>query len=340
MKKVTFIALLAVFCLSGMAQQKRGTARKTSVKTTAINFTARGELGIFGLRGPVKECVWTTKDQTRRLGFDRNGMWTTEDGELPWADNASVKRDSKGRIVQIGDGVETGELFTYNNNGLMSKHVTVYMDGQDVTTYSYNSKGECIRESLSYGDMYGAGKNVATFTILSRDSQGNWTKRKTQTGNVETRAITYYEVKIPDYLTHTQSLRSDVDSLSYAVGMSQSDGLKTYLKEQCNVDLNYLSDFVLGLTGQEPAGSNDKQMTAYNVGSQMSGQISASLIPNIQKEVLGDNTSKKISQDLFMAGFVSGITGKNRLMTTEVAQTVAQRLMETMRQEIKLLEKK
>ena len=78
MKKVTLIALMAILCLSGMAQKKKGTARKTVSKNIVINFNAQGELGIFALRGPVKECVWTTKDQTRKLGFDRNGMWTSE----------------------------------------------------------------------------------------------------------------------------------------------------------------------------------------------------------------------------------------------------------------------
>jgi hypothetical protein len=67
MKKVTLIALMAILCLSGMAQKKKGTVRKTVSKNIVINFNAQGELGIFALRGPVKECVWTTKDQTRKL---------------------------------------------------------------------------------------------------------------------------------------------------------------------------------------------------------------------------------------------------------------------------------
>lgn len=334
MKRTALFALMAVFCLVGMAQQKKGTVKKaaTTGKTTVINYTARGELGLFDLRGPVKECVWTTKDQTRKLGFDRNGMWISEDGRKPGANYGDmVKRDSKGRVIQIGDGVETGELFTYNGNGLMTKHVTVYMDGRDIATYTYNSKGECTKESFSYGDMYGSGKNTAVFTILSRDSQGNWTKRKTQNGNVETRTITYYEANTPNYLTNTPSLRSRVDSMSYAIGMSQTQGLLPYLKEKCNVDLNYLSDFVLGLTGQDCAGNNDKQKTAYNVGKQIGEQISTSMVPSINKEIFGEQSTKTISYDHFMAGFVSGVTGKNQLMTLDKAQTIAQHLMEAVK---------
>lgn len=197
-------ALMLGMAMPTMAQQKKapmkrttttksGTAAKKSTAPTVINFTARGELGLFALRGPVKECVWKTKDGTRKLGFDKKGMWTSEDGRLPWANYGSVKRDSKGRIIQMGEDVESGEQFTYNSNGLMIKHVTIYMDGRDIATYTYNSKGECTKEIFSYGDMYGSGKNTAIFTILTRDSQGNWTKRKTHNGNVETRTITYYE---------------------------------------------------------------------------------------------------------------------------------------------------
>lgn len=336
MKRITLFALMLIFCLGGMAQQKKGTVKKktTAGKAAVINYTARGELGLFDLRGPVKECVWTTQYGTRKLGFDRNDMWISEDGRKPGANYGDlVKRDNKGRIIQIGDGEETGELFTYNSNGLMTKHITEYMDGRDVATYTYNSKGECTKETFSYGDMSGTGKNVAIFTILSRDSQGNWTKRKTQNGNVETRIVTYYETNTPNYLTNMPSLRSRIDSMSYAIGMSQTQGLLPYLKEKCNVDLDYLSDFVLGLTGQDGAGNNDKQKTAYNMGNQISEQISTSMIPGINKEVFGENSPKTISQDLFMAGFVSGVTGKNQLMTLEKAQSVAHILMEAVKTE-------
>lgn len=202
MKRFVFLLTAAIMlgiAMPMMAQQKKApakratTTKKSGTTTTTINFTAQGELGLFDLRGPVKECVWVTKDRTRKLGFDKKSMWISEDGREPWSNYGPVKRDSKGRIIQMGYEEESGELFTYNANGLMIKHVTIYMDGRDIVTYTYNSKGECTKETFSYGDMYGSGKNTAIFTILERDSQGNWTKRKTQKGSVETRTITYYE---------------------------------------------------------------------------------------------------------------------------------------------------
>ncbi len=230
MKRI--LLLLAVAFIFGsvmptMAQQKKtpvkrgttttksGTTAKRTSATTTINFTAQGELGIFALRGPVKECVWTTKDQTRKLGFDKKGMWISENGKEPWSNYGPVKRDNKGRMVLMGYEEESGEQFTYNANGLMTKHVTIYMDGRDIATYTYNSKGECTKETFSYGDMYGSGKNSAIFTILSRDSQGNWTKRKTQNGNVETRTITYHEDLLAQLLEQQK-----YDAMAINLGLS------------------------------------------------------------------------------------------------------------------------
>ena len=60
--------------------------------------------------------------------------------------------------------------------------------------------------------------------------------------------------------------------------------------------------------------------------------------PGINKELFGDDASKSISMDQFMAGFISGYTGKDGLMSMEEAQQLAQRLMETVKNEA-LLEK-
>lgn len=335
MKKFIYLivaTLLFSAPLSIVAQQKK-VVKKTVItkgnpsKNAVINFTAQGELGLFGLRGPVKECVWTTNYQTRKLAFDRKGMWVSEDGQNPWEKYGSVKRDNKGRIIQMGDGEETGELFTYNSNGLMTKHITVYMDGRDVATYSYNSNGECTKESFSYGDMSGTGKNTAVFTILSRDNQGNWTKRKTQNGNNETRVITYYEDLLPINISSTPSLRSRIDSVSYCIGMAQSQGFTDYLKGQLGVDLNCIDHFTRGLTSQQNTASMESQKKAYEAGKQIGSQMTGNMVPGINKEVFGENANQSISLNLFLSGFVCGYTEKNGLMTIEKAQDIAQTLI-------------
>ena len=43
------------------------------------------------------------------------------------------------------------------------------------------------------------------------------------------------------------NLKSDIDSLSYSIGMAQTQGLKGYLTGRLNVDTAYMAEFIKGL---------------------------------------------------------------------------------------------
>ena len=60
--------------------------------------------------------------------------------------------------------------------------------------------------------------------------------------------------------------------------------------------------------------------------------------PGINKELYGNDSDKSISYDQFMAGFVSGVTGKDGLMSVEEASKLAKQLMEQVKNDA-LLEK-
>ena len=126
--------------------------------------------------------------------------------------------------------------------------------------------------------------------------------------------------------TPKADLRSDVDSVSYAIGMAQTQGLKDYLVGHLGVDTAYIGEFIKGLNEGANAGDNKKQ-AAYYAGIQIGQQISNQMKPGINHELFGDDSTKTISMKNFMAGFVSGTTGKEGLMTMEQAQETAQRLM-------------
>ena len=57
------------------------------------------------------------------------------------------------------------------------------------------------------------------------------------------------------------------------------------------------------------------------------------MMKNINREVFGNDSTKTISLKNFMAGFVSGVTGKNGLMTVEQAGQTAQTKMQQMKAE-------
>ena len=132
------------------------------------------------------------------------------------------------------------------------------------------------------------------------------------------------------------SLKSDVDTVSYAIGMAQTQGLKDYLVGRLGVDTAYIEEFVKGLNEGANAG-DDKKKAAYYAGIQIGQQISGQMVKGINHELFGDDSTKTISLKNFMAGFVAGTTGKGGLMTVDSASVVAQNMMRSIK--AKVLEK-
>ena len=126
--------------------------------------------------------------------------------------------------------------------------------------------------------------------------------------------------------TPKADLKDEVDTLSYAMGMAQTQGLKEYLSDRLQIDTAYMDDFIKGLNDGANAG-DDKKKAAYYAGIQIGQQISNQMVKGINHEVFGDDSTKAISLKNFMAGFVSGTTGKKGLMTIEQAGRIAQEKM-------------
>ena len=133
--------------------------------------------------------------------------------------------------------------------------------------------------------------------------------------------------------TPKANLKSDVDSMSYAIGMAQTNGLKEYLVDRLGVDTAYMGEFIKGLNEGVNAGDSKKK-AAYYAGINIGQQIANQMVKGINHEVFGDDSTKTISMKNFMAGFISGTTGKGGLMDITDAQNLAQTKM----QEIKARE--
>ena len=126
------------------------------------------------------------------------------------------------------------------------------------------------------------------------------------------------------------NLKTDVDTMSYAIGMAQTQGLKEYLVGSLDVDTAYMAEFIKGLNEGANAGDNKKK-AAYYAGIQIGQQIANRMVKGINHEVFGDDSTKTISLKNFLAGFISGTTGKKGLMTVDSAQQVAQRLIQAIK---------
>ncbi|MDY5813621.1 MAG: FKBP-type peptidyl-prolyl cis-trans isomerase [Bacteroides sp.] len=125
------------------------------------------------------------------------------------------------------------------------------------------------------------------------------------------------------------NLKTDLDSLAYSVGLSQTQGLKDYLVGRLNVDTMHMADFIKGLT--EGANATDKKAQAYLAGLQIGQQVGTQMFEGLKYEIFGDDSTKTISKENFLAGFIAGATEKGSLMKMEEAQAYAQKAMETIK---------
>lgn len=130
--------------------------------------------------------------------------------------------------------------------------------------------------------------------------------------------------------TPKADLKNDVDSMSYALGMAQTQGLKEYLQDRMGVDTTYINDFIKGLNEGANLG-DDKRKAAYFAGIQIGQQISQQMVKGINHQVFGDDSTQTISLKNFMAGFISGTTGKGGIMTLDQADVVARTKMEALK---------
>ena len=126
--------------------------------------------------------------------------------------------------------------------------------------------------------------------------------------------------------TPKANLKSDIDTVSYAIGMAQTQGLKDYLVGRLGVDTAYMDEFIKGLNEGANAG-DDKKRSAYFAGIQIGQQISNQMVKGINHELFGEDSTKTISLKNFMAGFVAGTIGKGGLMTVDSAAQMAQDMM-------------
>ena len=127
------------------------------------------------------------------------------------------------------------------------------------------------------------------------------------------------------------NLQNDIDTLSYSVGLANTQGLKSYLQGQLGIDSTHMGEFIKGLKEGAYAG-DDKSTTAYYAGIQIGQQIATQMIKGLNQQVFGNDSTKTLSLDNFMAGFLAGIN-ENGLMTMEQAQMTAQAKIESIKAE-------
>jgi FKBP-type peptidyl-prolyl cis-trans isomerase FklB len=126
------------------------------------------------------------------------------------------------------------------------------------------------------------------------------------------------------------NLKTDVDSLSYAIGMARTEGLTQYLTQQLNVDTAYMAEFVKGFN--EGAAKTSKKDVAYMAGLQIGQMVSKQWVEGFNKQIFGEDSTHTVSRENILAGFVAGVLGKGGLMTKEQATEYMRTGMESIRE--------
>lgn len=126
------------------------------------------------------------------------------------------------------------------------------------------------------------------------------------------------------------SLKTDVDTLSYAIGTVQSQGLKGYLANAKGVDTTYIAEFIQGVMDGANAG-DDKKKAAYFAGIEIGQQIANNMVKGLNYQLFGDDSTQTVSLNNILAGFVNGVTAKNDKMTVQEADSIANALFEAIK---------
>ena len=130
------------------------------------------------------------------------------------------------------------------------------------------------------------------------------------------------------------NLKTDVDSLSYAIGMARTEGLDQYLAQQ-GIDSTQMAQFLKGFN--EGASKIEKNDIAYMAGLQIGQMVSKQWVEGFNQQIFGEDSTQTISRENLLAGFVAGVDGKG-IMTKEEAQTFMQTQMDAVK--AKAMEKK
>ena len=127
------------------------------------------------------------------------------------------------------------------------------------------------------------------------------------------------------------SLKTDVDTLSYAIGMAQTNGLKDYLAMRMGVDTTYVEEFLKGFREGVKAG-DDKKKAAFYAGIQIGQQVSQGMVKNINQMIFGEDSTQTINANNVYAGFMAAVAGVENVMSVDSAQAFVQTRMDAIRE--------
>ena len=148
-----------------------------------------------------------------------------------------------------------------------------------------------------------------------------------------------------EYYQDYDDLDTDLDTLAYAIGMCQSEGLTQYLDGTLNMDTTKLLEFSagvllgVGLTDKRLGDEEDaaalavEEDKAVESGIDIGRQIKNQMMPQMNEQVFGNESSENLPMDIFVAGFIQGYCHLDNVMNLPEAKEAANRLMNKYQEE-------
>ncbi len=112
------------------------------------------------------------------------------------------------------------------------------------------------------------------------------------------------------------NLKSDIDTLSYMMGVSNTQGLMDYAMGRLGVDSAHVADFIKGI--EQGTKETDAKQKAYLAGMQIGQQISGDMFEAINNQLFAGDSANTLSKDNFLAGFIAAVK-KNAMVSTDSA---------------------
>ena len=125
------------------------------------------------------------------------------------------------------------------------------------------------------------------------------------------------------------NLKTDVDSLSYAIGMARTEGLTQYLFQQ-GVDTTQMAEFIKGFN--EGATKIDKKDAAYMTGLQIGQMVSKQWVEGFNQQIFGNDSTQTLSRENMLAGFIAGVMSKNNIMDKAAAEVYMRESMDAIKE--------
>lgn len=112
------------------------------------------------------------------------------------------------------------------------------------------------------------------------------------------------------------NLKSDIDTLSYMMGVSNTQGLMDYAMGRLGVDSAHVADFIRGI--EQGTKTTDEKQKAYMAGMQIGQQISGDMFEAINNQLFAGDSASSLSKENFLAGFIAAVK-KTTKVTTDSA---------------------